>query len=393
VRTQVVIIGAGPAGTLLGHLLQAAGIDVVILEQQSRQYVLDRIRAGVLEWGTVEVLRCAGLSAGLDAAGVVHDGAGIAWNGRHEFMDIAASTGRHFMSYGQSALQADLYATADARGVVLLDEAVEVHPHDVGPGARPWVSYSRYGVTHRIDCEIVVGCDGFHGVCRSVLPSAAVRTYETVYPFGWLGILSETPPLHHLVYCNHERGFALASQRNAMLSRYYVQCPLSDTVEDWPDERFWPELVARFPTELAEQIVVGPSIEKSIAPLRSFVVEPLRWGHLFLAGDAAHIVPPTGAKGLNLAVSDAHYLAEGLIGRFVHHDDELLDRYSDRALRRIWAAVRFSWWMTRLLHRFPDQTPFDLRMQEVELDLLADSDTARAAFCEQYAGLPLEFRS
>lgn len=390
-RAQVVIIGAGPAGTLLGHLLHAAGIDVVILERRSRAYVVERIRAGVLEAGTVDVLRDAGLSSGLETHGAAHNGTLIAWGGRHAFMDVVEYTGREIVSYGQSPLQADLYAAADDRGLVIIDEAVDVRPHDVGPGeGRPWVTYTHQGREHRIDCEVVVGCDGFHGVCRSVLPAGAVRTYETVYPFGWLGILSETPPLPDLVYCNHERGFALASQRNPTLSRYYVQCPLTDTVEDWPDERFWAELIARFPDDLAGRIVTGPSIQKSITPLRSFVAEPLRWGDLFLAGDAAHIVPPTGAKGLNLAVSDARYLADGLIGRFVDGDDSLLDRYSERALRRIWAAVRFSWWLTRLLHRFPDQTPFDQRMQEAELDLLATTPTARALFCTQYAGLPLE---
>ena len=256
--------------------------------------------------------------------------------------------------------------------------------------ARPSVTYRRDGREHRIDADFVIGCDGYHGVCRATIPAGAVSTYEKDYPFGWLGILSETPPLPDLVYCNHARGFALASQRNSMLSRYYVQCPLTDSVDDWPDDRFWKELLQRFPDELRDQIVTGPSIEKSIAPLRSFVAEPLRFGNMFLAGDAAHIVPPTGAKGLNLAISDVHYLSRGLIQWFADGDATELDRYSDVALRRIWSAVRFSWWMTSLLHRFPQQTSIDQRLQEVELDLLATSEHAQAALCEQYAGLPFE---
>lgn len=388
-RTQVVIVGAGPAGTLLSHLLHRAGVESVVLERQSRQHVLDRVRAGVLEWGSVEVLRDAGVSERMDRVGVVHDGARIAWGGRSLFFDITARTGRHFMAYGQAPLQQDLYDVVDAHGGVIIDRCDEVEPHDV-TSSTPWVSYRRDGRQQRIDCEYVVGCDGYHGPCRSVIPADRIRTFEKTYPFGWLGILSETPPLHDLVYCNHPRGFALASQRNAMLSRYYVQCPLSDTVDDWPDDRFWPELLARFPEDLRDEIVTGPSIEKSIAPLRSFVAEPLRYGNLFLAGDAAHIVPPTGAKGLNLAVSDVHLLSRGLIDHYCHADDRELERYSDVALRRIWGAVRFSWWMTTLLHRFPEQTGFDQRMQETELDFIASSEHAQGALSEQYAGLPFE---
>ncbi len=388
-RTQVAIIGAGPSGSLLGYLLHQAGIDTVIIERQTRQYVLDRIRAGVLEWGTVELLRKAGLGANMDRLGHVHDGARIAWGGKSLFFNIAARTGRHFMAYGQAALQKDLFDAIDTSGVTLLDRCDDVVPHDVTTSS-PSVTFTRDGKPVLLHADFVVGCDGYHGVCRSVIPSDCIRTYEKAYPFGWLGILSETPPLPDLVYCNHSRGFALASQRNSMLSRYYVQCPESDKVEDWSDDRFWNELRARFPEDLRDAIVAGPSIEKSIAPLRSFVAEPLRYGNLFLAGDAAHIVPPTGAKGLNLAVSDVHYLSRGLIGHYVHHDDRELDRYSDVALRRIWAMVRFSWWMTTLLHRFPEQTAFDQKMQEAELDLIASSDAAQAALCEQYAGLPFE---
>ncbi len=390
-RTQVAIVGAGPAGSLLALLLQRAGIEVFVLERQSREYVLDRVRAGVLEWGTVRVLRDAGLATNMDSSGVVHDGARMAWGGKSLFFDIAARTGRHFMAYGQAPLQRDLYEACDARGVTVVDRALEVLPHDVGT-ASPYLTYRKDGREHRIDADFIVGSDGYHGVCRASIPKDRIRTYEKEYPFGWLGVLSETPPLHDLVYCNHFRGFALASQRNAMLSRYYVQCPLTDAVDDWPDERFWDELLARFPGELRDQIVTGPTIEKSIAPLRSFVAEPLRFGNMFLAGDAAHIVPPTGAKGLNLAVSDVHYLSRGFIDHYVHHDDRELDRYSEVALRRIWGAVRFSWWMTTLLHRFPHQTEFDQRMQEAELDYLAASEHAQAALSEQYAGLPFEER-
>lgn len=389
-RTQVAIVGAGPAGTLLSLLLHQADVDTVVVERQTRQHVLERIRAGVLEWGTVEVLRDAGAGANMDRLGVVHDGARVAWGGRSLFFDIASHTGRHFMAYGQSSLQADLYAVADDRGVTIVDRAEEVLPHDVTAGS-PWLTYRRDGVEHRIDADFVVGCDGYHGACRSIIPATCITTYEKEYPFGWLGILSETPPLDDLVYCNHPRGFALASQRNSMLSRYYVQCSLEETVDDWPDHRFWPELLARLPEELRAQVVTGPSIEKSIAPLRSFVAEPLRYGDMFLAGDAAHIVPPTGAKGLNLAISDVHYLSRGLIDHF-DGDDHELDHYSEVALRRIWSSVRFSWWLTSLLHRFPGQSAMDQRLQEIELDHLARSERAQAALCEQYAGLPFEQR-
>ena len=388
-RTQVAIVGAGPAGTLLALLLERAGVESVVIERHTRQYVLDRIRAGVLEWGTVGVLRDAGLGTNMDALGVVHDGARMAWSGKSLFFDIAAGTGRHFMAYGQSPLQGDLYAACESRGVPVIDDAADVALHDFTLPA-PYVTFRKDGTQHRVDADFIVGADGYHGVSRASIPSDRIRTYEKEYPFGWLGVLSETPPLPDLVYCNHPRGFALASQRNAMLSRYYVQCPLTDRVEDWPDQRFWEELLARFPEELRSDIVTGPTIEKSIAPLRSFVAEPLRYGNLFLAGDAAHIVPPTGAKGLNLAVSDVYYLSRGFIDHYVHRDERELDRYSEVALRRIWGAVRFSWWMTTLLHRFPDQTDFDQRMQEAELDYLAGSEHARAALSEQYAGLPFE---
>jgi p-hydroxybenzoate 3-monooxygenase len=388
-RTQVAIVGAGPAGTLLALLLQQHGIDSIVVERQTRQYVLDRVRAGILEWGTVEVLRNAGLSSAMDAHGVVHNGATMAWGGKSLFFDIAATTGRHFMAYGQAPLQRDLYEAADARGVHIIDSAADVHLQHI-TSTTPSITFRTVTGPQEIEADYIVGADGYHGACRQAIPTERIRTHEKQYPFGWLGVLSETPPLHDLVYCNHPRGFALASQRNARLSRYYVQCPLTDTVDDWPDDRFWPELLSRFPDELRHQIITGPTIEKSIAPLRSFVAEPLRYGNLFLAGDAAHIVPPTGAKGLNLAVSDVHYLARGFVNHYLHGDDRDLDCYSDVALRRIWGAVRFSWWMTTLLHRFPDQTEFDQRMQEAELDYLASSTHAQAALSEQYAGLPFE---
>lgn len=389
-RTQVAIIGAGPAGSLLALLLHRAGVDCVVLERQSREHVLSRIRAGVLERGTVEVLRGAGVADRLDAEGHVHTETGIAYGGDQIFhFDIAKHTGSHFVSYGQSNLQEDLYAAAGSAGIPFEFDVADVAVHDVTTD-RPTVTYRSIGASRRLECAHVVGCDGFHGPSKDAIPGSVLRRYEKTYPFGWLGILSETPPLEHLVYANSPRGFALCSRRNPMLSRYYVQCPIGDRTDDWSDDRFWDELLARLPPSVAGAVVTGPTIEKSIAPLRSFVAEPMRWGNLFLAGDAAHIVPPTGAKGLNLAVSDVHYLSRALIGHHVDGDDHHLDRYSDVALRRVWAAVRFSWWMTTLLHRFPDQTEIDQRLQEAELTLIRTSERAQALLCEQYAGLPFE---
>ncbi len=389
-RTQVAIIGAGPAGTLLAHLLHRQGIDSVVIERQRRDHVLSRIRAGVLEWGTVNVLREAGLGTRMDAEGHVHSGTGIAYGGQHLFfVDIEKHANSRFMAYGQTMIQEDLYLAADAAGLQIEFEVDDVMIHDVIT-ATPFVTYARHDARYRIDCDYVVGCDGFHGPSRAAIPASLLRTYEKAYPFGWLGILSETPPLDHLVYCNSQRGFALASQRNPMLSRYYVQCPLDDTVEQWPDDRFWEELLTRFPRAVSSQIVTGPSIEKSIAPLRSFVAEPMRHGSLLLAGDAAHIVPPTGAKGLNLAVSDVFYASRAIAQHYAEGDDHYLDSYSAMALRRVWSAVRFSWWMTNLLHRFPGHDDIDQRLQEAELAYLASSERAQAAMCEQYAGLALE---
>ena len=388
--TQVAIVGAGPAGSLLSVMLHQAGIESVVIERQSRDHVLSRIRAGVLEWGTVEVLRANGLGARMDAEGHIHTETGIAYGGEHLFyFDIGRYAHTQFMSYGQTMIQEDLYNAADRLGLTILFEVDDVALRDVTT-ERPTVVFTHDGQQKRVDCEFVVGCDGFHGPAKSAIPASVLRTYEKAYPFGWLGIMSQTPPLEHIVYCNSPRGFALASQRNPMLSRYYVQCPLDDTVDDWPDSRFWDELLARYPDQVSSQIVTGPSIEKSIAPLRSFVAEPMRYGNLLLAGDAAHIVPPTGAKGLNLAVSDVFYLSRALAAHYNAHDEHYLDCYSDMALRRVWAAVRFSWWMTSLLHRFPEQTAIDQRLQEAELAHLHHSEKAQAAISEQYAGIPFE---
>ncbi len=388
--TSVAIIGAGPAGSLLSHLLHRAGIDSVVVERATREHVLGRIRAGVLEWGSVDVLRRAGLAERMDAEGHVHDVTALVWGGRDPFfIDIHEHVGSHFMSYGQSKIQDDLYAAADDRDATIIFEADGVAVHDP-LGDRPSITFEVGGVAERVEADIIVGCDGSHGAARTAIPDAVLRTYEKEYPFGWLGIMSKTPPLPDLVYANHPSGFALASRRSQMLSRYYVQCPLDDTTDDWSDDRFWTELTTRLGPTVGGRVVTGPSIEKSIAPLRSFVAEPMRYGNLFLAGDAAHIVPPTGAKGLNLAISDVHYLARALADHFTAGDDGYLDRYSDMALRRVWGAVRFSWWMTTLLHRFPDQTEFDQRAQEAELDYLASSEHAQASVAEQYAGLPFE---
>jgi p-hydroxybenzoate 3-monooxygenase len=389
-RTQVGIIGGGPAGLLLSQLLHLKGIESVILERRTRTYVMGRIRAGVLEWGTVEVLRDAGVGERMDREGQAHDGTGIVWGGKNRlFIDTYKYAGKRLMAYGQTQITEDLYAARDAMGGVIIDEAAKVTPHDITSDT-PYITYQTQGETHRLDCDYIAGCDGYHGVSRPSIPASSLRTFEKVYPFGWLGILSETPPLPEIVYANHERGFALASMRSPMLSRYYIQCPLDTNLDDWPDERFWEELKARFPADLADQIVTGPSIEKSIAPLRSFVAEPMRYGRLFLAGDAAHIVPPTGAKGLNLAVSDVYYLSRAFIDFYVNKSTRYLDSYSAMALRRVWGAARFSWWLSMLLHRFPDQTEFDRRTQEADLDYLASSEAAQRSVCEQYAGLPFE---
>jgi p-hydroxybenzoate 3-monooxygenase len=388
-RVPVVIIGGGPAGLLLARLLHLAGIESVILERHTREHVLGRIRAGVLEWGTVQVLRDAGVGERMDREGFVHEGVGLSFRGRHVRVDFKGLTGKSIMVYGQTKVTEDLYAAIDEAGITVVEEAADVLPGGV-EGDAPYVTFVRDGATQRIDCAYVAGCDGAHGVSLGVLPASILRTYERLYPFGWLGVLSETPPVDtELIYCHSERGFALCSMRHSRLSRYYVQCDLDDGIHDWPDDRFWDELRPRLPDAAGARLVTGPSIEKSITALRSFVAEPLRYGRLFLAGDAGHVVPPTGAKGLNLAVSDVHYLAGALTHALTAGSSSGLAEYSDRALARVWKAVRFSWWMTSLLHRFPETGSFGQRIQEAELDYLADSEAAQHALAENYVGLPL----
>lgn len=385
-RTQVAIIGGGPSGLLLSQLLNRAGISTVVLERKSRDYVLARIRAGVLETGAVEMIRAAGAGARMDREGILHDGCHLAQNGRMFHVDFREACGRQVMVYGQTEVTQDLYDAQDAIGATIIHHAEDVALHDL-TGA-PYVTWTDARGPQRLDCDFVAGCDGFHGISRPSMPAGVRREFEKVYPFGWLGILSRTPPAaSELIYAAHDRGFALASMRNAMLSRSYIQVPLSDRVEDWSDEAFWAEFRARMPEEVAARLVTGPSIEKSIAPLRSFVTEPMRWGRLFLCGDAAHIVPPTGAKGLNLAASDVHYLFEGLTAHY-RGDDRGIDAYSQRALARIWQAMRFSWSLTMMMHRFPGASDYDRRMQDSELAQLETSATARRLLAENYTGLP-----
>ncbi|QYK41915.1 MAG: 4-hydroxybenzoate 3-monooxygenase [Paracoccaceae bacterium] len=387
-RTQVVIVGAGPSGLLLSQILNREGVATVVLERQSRDHVLSRIRAGVLEQGTADLLRHAGAGARMDREGQVHHGCHLAGGGRMFRVDFAASVGRSVMVYGQTEVTRDLYAAQDAIGATILHGVADVALHDL-TGDAPFVTCVHDGRPLRIDCDAVAGCDGFHGVSRRAIPDVVRREYEKVYPFGWLGVLSRTPPVaEELIYAAHDRGFALASMRNPELSRYYIQVPLTDHPEDWPDDAFWDELRRRLPAVTAARLVTGASIEKSVAPLRSFVTEPMRWGRLFLCGDAAHIVPPTGAKGLNLAAGDVFYLSDALTAFFRHGHDGGIDNYSARALSRVWGAMRFSWSLTMMLHRFPEHGDFDRRMQDAALDALESSPSARAEMAANYTGLP-----
>lgn len=386
-RHQVCIIGGGPSGLLLSLLLRRAGVDAVVLEQRTRDYVLGRIRAGVLEQGLCDLLREAGVGKRLDAEGFVHDGTLITAHGQTVHIDFKALTGGTVTIYGQTEVTRDLYDELDRTGAPIFHEVEGVEIHGVDSDA-PYVTFNHHGTGHRIDCDYIAGCDGFHGVSRRTIPEGVRREYEHVYPFGWLGILSETKPLHHeLVYAGSERGFALCSMRNAHLSRHYLQVPLTDKVEDWSDDAFWDELRRRLPADLADTLETGPSIEKSIAPLRSFISEPMSLGRLYLAGDAAHIVPPTGAKGLNLAASDVYYLSRALVARYAG-DAGLLEKYPATALSRVWKASRFSWSMTRMLHNFPAEGDFLRRMQGAEIEYLAGSKAAQTALAENYIGLP-----
>jgi p-hydroxybenzoate 3-monooxygenase len=387
-QTKVAIIGAGPAGLLLGQLLHSYGIDNVILERKDREYVLARIRAGVLEQGTVGLLEEVGVTERLRHEGLIHDGIEVAFGGIRHRINFKAATGKSVTVYGQTEVTRDLMDAREKEGLTTVYDADNVSLHDFDTD-RPLVRYVKDGITHELKCDFIAGCDGFHGVSRQSVPAAAIKTFERVYPFGWLGLLSETPPVsHELIYTNHERGFALCSMRSLHRSRYYVQCSLDDHIDQWTDDRFWEELKRRLDPEAVDNLVIGPSIEKSIAPLRSFVAEPMRFGKLFLAGDAAHIVPPTGAKGLNLAASDVHYLSQALREFYDEKSPAGIDGYSGRALARVWKAERFSWWMTSMLHRFPDPDGFGAKLQLAELNYVVSSQAATTSLSENYVGLP-----
>ncbi len=387
-KTQVAIIGAGPSGLLLGQLLSRSGIANIVIEQRSADYVLGRIRAGVLEQTTVDLLQQAGVAGRMQQEGLPHDGVELCFGDQRHRIDLLGLTGKRVMVYGQTEVTRDLMDARSESGEPIVYDADEVTVEGFD-GAHPSVSYRKDGVRHRVEADFIAGCDGFHGVCRASVPERAITQFEKVYPFGWLGVLADVPPVsHELIYVHHERGFALCSQRSKVRSRYYVQCSLDDQVAQWSDEAFWAELKRRLPAQTAAQLVTGPSIEKSIAPLRSFVAEPLRFGRLFLVGDAGHIVPPTGAKGLNLAASDVAYLWQGLRGHYADSTTEI-DHYSGRALARIWKAERFSWWMTSLMHNFPDNGSFGQKMQRAELDYLFSSTAAMTSMAENYVGLPL----
>jgi len=388
IRTQVVIIGSGPSGLLLGQLLTHAGIDNVILDRVNRDYILGRVRAGVLEQGTVDLIDRCQASRRLLAEGLRHDGFSLAFAGERHRIDLHALTGKRVTVYGQTEVTRDLMDQREREDGKTIYDATNVQPYGFD-GETPYVTFQHAGTTQRIDCDFIAGCDGFHGVSRKSVPEKAIRTFERIYPFGWLGILADVPPLdHELIYARHDRGFALCSMRSATRSRYYLQCTLAERAEEWSDERFWDELRRRLPPQDADRLVIGPSFEKSIAPLRSFVAEPMRFGRLFLVGDAAHIVPPTGAKGLNLAASDVHYLFEGLREFYAEKSMAGVEAYSTRALGRVWKAVRFSWSMTMMMHEFPDYGPFGHKIQDAELAYLVSSRAASTALAENYVGLP-----
>jgi p-hydroxybenzoate 3-monooxygenase len=387
-RVQVAIIGSGPAGLMLGQLLHLAGIDAVIIEQRSKDYVLGRIRAGVLERGMVDMMERAQVAQRLHAEGLVHEGFDILFGGERHRIDLQGLSGQHVTVYGQTEVTRDLMDARAAAGAKSVYEADDVTVHGFD-GTHPMVRYRKGSQVHEVECDFIAGCDGFHGVCRPSVPPSAITEHERVYAFGWLGVLADVPPVSdELIYVSHERGFALCSMRSRTRSRYYIQCELQDSVDNWPDARFWDELARRLDRAAVARLVTGPSIEKSIAPLRSYVAEPMRFGRLLLAGDAAHIVPPTGAKGLNLAASDVHYLSSALIEYYRSGKATELDAYSERCLRRVWQAVRFSWWMTNLLHLFPENGSFGRKIQCAEFDYLIGSRAASTALAENYVGLP-----